>query len=209
MNREAFFKGVARVLFVVSLTAASPGPAGADEFSQGAERFISGLADKAIAALGEKNTSLAEKERRFRSLLNENFAVEAIARWVLGRHWRKATEAQRKEYLALFEDLLVVTYTDRFSRYSGETLEILRTLGNGGKDVVVYSRIVKPTGGDPLKVDWRVRETAGRYRIVDVMVAGISMGQTQRSEFSSVIRRNGGGMEGLLAEIRKRVNKGS
>ncbi len=209
MNREVFFKGVTLFLFIVVVTALSPRPAGADEFSRGAEMFISGLADKAIAALGEKDTPPAEKEKRFRSLLNENFAVKAIARWVLGRHWRKATEAQRNEYLALFEDLLVVTYTDRFSRYSGETLEILRTLGNDGEDAVVYSQIVKPTGEEPLKVAWRVRAGAGRYRVVDVIVAGISMGQTQRSEFSSVIRQNGGDMEGLLAEIRKRVNKGS
>ncbi|HEC14349.1 MAG TPA: ABC transporter substrate-binding protein [Rhodospirillales bacterium] len=209
MSKEIFFRGVAPFLFIVAVTVLSSRPAGADEFSQGAGRFISGLADEAIAALGEKNTPLAEKEKRFRSLLNKNFAVKAIARWVLGRHWRKATKAERKEYLALFEDLLVVTYTDRFSRYSGETLEILRTLGNGGKDAVVYSRIVKPAGDEPLAVDWRVRKREGRYRVVDVIVAGISMGQTQRSEFASVIRRNGGGMEGLLAEIRKRVNRGS
>ena len=43
------------------------------------------------------------------------------------------------------------------------------------------------------------------YKIIDVMVEGVSMGQTQRSEFSSVIRQHGGKVEGLLAELRKRV----
>jgi phospholipid transport system substrate-binding protein len=55
-------------------------------------------------------------------------------------------------------------------------------------------------------VNWRVRLRDGKYKVIDVMVEGISMGQTQRSEFSSVIRKNGGKVKGLLVELRKRLN---
>ncbi|HJO97653.1 MAG TPA: ABC transporter substrate-binding protein [Rhodospirillales bacterium] len=44
----------------------------------------------------------------------------------------------------------------------------------------------------------------GSYLIIDVMVEGVSMGQTQRSEFASVIRRNGGEVKGLIAKLRDR-----
>jgi phospholipid transport system substrate-binding protein len=58
-----------------------------------------------------------------------------------------------------------------------------------------------------VKVDWRLRAREGNYKIIDLMVEGLSMGQTQRSEFASVIRQNGGTVEGLLSELRKKVQQ--
>ena len=57
-------------------------------------------------------------------------------------------------------------------------------------------------GSPPLRVIWRLRARDGGYRIADLMVEGISMGQTQRSEFASVIRLNGGTVEALLEKLR-------
>ncbi len=59
-----------------------------------------------------------------------------------------------------------------------------------------------------MPVDWRARTGGGQYKITDVMVKGVSLRQAQRSEFASVIRESGGKVEGLLAELRKRVQKG-
>jgi len=179
----------------------------AGEIEDHAAKFVDGLADKAINALTVPNISTTERSNRFRVLLNENFAVKTIARWVLGRHWNKATEGQQEEYMRLFEDLLVVTYVDRFAKYSGEQLKISKTQTAGDKDIVVYSDIMRNDGGKPLDVAWRLRTKDGSFKIVDVMVEGVSMGQTQRSEFASVIRQNGGKIEGLLAELRKRIDK--
>ena len=89
----------------------------ADAFADAAQKFIESLADKAIAALTGKDVPRSERVRRFRVLLNEHFAVETIGRWVLGRHWRDASDAERREYLRLFEDLIVKTYVDRFTEY--------------------------------------------------------------------------------------------
>jgi phospholipid transport system substrate-binding protein len=76
------------------------------------------------------------------------------------------------------------------------------------KDVLVYTKIVRPTSDALLKVDWRVRRRGGNLAIVDVIVQGVSMGQTQRSEFASAIRRDGG-LDGFIAELKKRVDKPS
>jgi len=181
-------------------------PALADGHDVKAERFISSLADKAVKALTDLSVPRKERAERFRALLNDHFAVKAIGRWVLGRHWRKASKAEQVEYLKLFEELLVVTYLDRFTKYSGETLSVSTSVLHGKNDIVVSSAIIRPNGEPPLKVDWRVRAKGDSYKIVDVMVEGISMGQTQRSEFSSVIRQKGGVVQGLLEELRKRAN---
>jgi len=183
----------------------APLPVRAENPGDKAEQFISSLASQAIEALTMPEISKHERENRFRVLLADNFAVKTIGRWVLGRHWKKATDAEKTEYLKLFEELLVVTYVDRFSSYSGENLKVVKSLVNNKNDAVVFSELGRQ-GTPPVHVDWRVRtKDKVNFKIIDVLVEGVSMGQTQRSEFSSVIRQNGGHLEGLLAQLRKRV----
>ena len=202
LRRRAIVKGF---VFFAAVVLAGPNAARADDSADGAQRFIESMSDKAIAALAVNDISREERVRRFRLLLHNHFDVDTIGRWVLGRYWPRATKAERAEYLALFEKLIVATYVDRFTKYSGETLSVTKTAAKGDKDMMVFSRIVRPNGDPTVNVNWRVRMTKNGHRIVDVMVEGVSMGQTQRSEFNSVIRRHGGTVEGLLTELRKRA----
>lgn len=193
-------------LVLVLSVAFQPVSAPAENASVKAEEFISGLADQAIQALTTTEISKDDRQKRFRALLNDNFAINTIARWVLGRHWKSATDDEKTEYLKLFEEMLVVTYVDKFSKYSGENLKIVKSLVNDPKDALVFSEIVRE-GTQPVHVDWRVRTSDSMtFKVIDVVVEGVSMGQTQRSEFASVIRQNGGKLEGLLAVLRKRVS---
>ncbi len=173
-----------------------------------AKHFIESLAEKAVNALAVKEISPEERGERFRKILDDNFAVGTIGQWVLGKYWRNATESERKEYLELFKRLMIATYADRFANYSGETLSVLRSVPLEDRDILVSSQIVSPGGGEPISVNWRVREHDGTFKIIDVIVAGVSMGQTQRSEFGSVIRDKGGSVAGLIEELRKRVGSG-
>ena len=168
------------------------------------QRFIEDLIDKAFFELTVKDIPRDERVARFRRLFNRYFDVKTIGRWVLGRYWRSATREERQEFLRLFEGLIVETYVDRFAQYSGETLSITKTETVDGRDSIVFSRVNRPNGGPSARVGWRLRTRGGRHRIVDVMIEGVSMGQAQRSEFASVIRRTGGKVEGLLAELRER-----
>ena len=201
--RSSFFS-----IFIVSVlfSAAVPMAASADHGGQTAQQFIEGLADEAISALTDKDAARESKIDRFRSLLGHNFNVPLIGKWVMGRHWRAANNAEKDEYMDLFEDLIVITYVDRFDQYSGEKINVVNTIMDPGKDAIVYSELVRPDGDGVIRVDWRVRQNGDNYRIVDVYVEGISMGQTQRSEFASVIKQKGGTVEGLLKVLRTKVS---
>lgn len=170
-----------------------------------AQSFIEGLADQAVQALTAEGVSRDERHTRFREMLKANFDVNLIGKWVLGRYWRIATDTEKSEYLKLFEDYIVVTYVERFDQYKGERLHVLKSAADPGKDALVYSEINRPTGGDPIRVDWRVRSNSDVYRIIDVYVEGISMSQTQRKEFASVIRTKGGKISGLIDVLRTKV----
>lgn len=176
----------------------------ADHDGQGPTAFIEGLADEAVKALTDKDTTREERVVRFRSLLNHNFNVPLIGKWVLGRHWRTANPAEKAEYMSLFEDLIVITYVEYFDQYSGEALKVVKTITDPGKDSVIYTHLMRPSG-DAIRVDWRVRQDNESFKIIDVYVEGSSMGQTQRSQFASLIRKNGGKLEGLIKALRSKV----
>ena len=173
--------------------------------SQPPDEFIRALSHTAIGSLSSGSLSDAEREKRFRGLLNENFDVPSIARFVLGLYWPRATEAQRTEYMRLFEDFIVKSYAKRFADYSGENFKTGNVTKVTNTDAVVSSIIRANEAAPPARVDWRVRAEESHYKIVDVMVEGISMSVTHRDEFAAVIRNNGGTVEGLLDALKKKT----
>ena len=200
---------LACLAIVVLATLGHWGRAEADTTLDGARKFIENLASQATISLGDKAITAEERQKRFQSLLVEHFDVPTIGRWVLGKHWRKATPAERQRYMRLFEDMIVNTYADRFLELSEDVFTVTKVMAKGKKDIVVRSKLKRPKHESTTELDWRVRAKDGRFKVVDVMAEGISMGQTQRSEFSSVIRNNGGTIDGLLAELSKRAKDGA
>ena len=175
------------------------GPAGSVVQPGAASQFIRQLSDQAIATLSAPGGSLEGREAQFRSLLSQGFDLSFIGRFVLGRYWRQATPEQRSAYLALFGEYVLKTYSARLGGYAGEGMTILSERPAGTKDVVVSTRILRPSG-PPIEAVWRVRTTGARYRIIDVMVEGVSMVVTQRSEFAAVVQRHG--LQGLIEVLR-------
>lgn len=200
-TRRSLIAAVVAVAGLIGLGAAPQARADA----QAATDLIRGLGAEAVTVLSEKNMDRQQVETRFRDLLYKGFDTQTIGRFVLGRYWNTATPEQQQEYLRLFADMIVGVYANRFSEYSGEELEILGTRAEGDRDTIVESRIIRPYGAEPVNVAWRVRDRDGTPKIIDVIVEGVSMSVTQRSEFASVIQRGGGRIEALLEVLRQRA----
>ncbi len=169
---------------------------------EGAKNFIAGMGERGINFLGNEKMSMEAKKAEFAKLLNDSFDMNTISRFSLGQYWRTATPAQQKEYQKLFNTMVVKVYSNRFSEYKGQKFEVRNARKENDKDAVVSSFIV-PTSGPEVRVDWRVRNKGGSYKVVDIIVEGVSMGQTQRADFSSVNQRGGGNVEALLDHLRK------
>lgn len=168
-----------------------------------AEAFVEKIIDEATTKLGEGVEDDALKAF-FKKVLDRDFDVDKIARFSLGRYWRTASSAQQKEYVSLFRDMVVNVYAQRFGEYNGQTLEVRGARAEGSKDIIVSSVLLGQKGGPDVDVDWRVREGAGgRFKVIDVIVEGVSMALTQRSEFASVIQRGGGDVSVLIAHLQQ------
>ena len=179
----------------------------ANEFNKGAGTFVMALANDAITNLTANALTDLQRQERLRSILKSYFDVNSIGKWVMGRHWRKASAAERIEYLGLFEDLIVNTYAIRFKSYANEKIK-LTGITSRGQTAIVKS-VIERGSQQPVRVDWRVTYPDGQYKIFDIVIEGVSMIQTQRSEFSSVIRRNGGRVSGLIATLKNRSRSAS
>ncbi len=152
-----------------------------------------------------KNRGIAKADRveHFRTMLQANFDIPTIARFVLGRYWNMATPEQQQEYFKEFEEMIVRSYTDRFETYNGETFIITSSRPEGDHDAFVVTEIHRPNG-PPVTVSWRVRQRDSKLGIIDVVVEGVSMSVTQRQEFSSVIQSKGGDIKAFLQALRSK-----
>ena len=175
--------------------------------ANGAEDFIRQMGDRAVATVNAPNLGDSARAKRFGSIFRDAFAVPVIGRFVLGQYWRRATDAERKEYLKLFEDYVVQTYTNRFSGYRGVKFKVGSARAVNDQEQLVPSEIVRPAGQPPVEVQWRVKQGSG-YKVVDVIAEGVSMLISQRDEFASIINRSGGKVSGLIDVLRQRTGHG-
>ena len=182
LSASAFAAGLAVPPLLRAAPAATP------------ETFIMTLTNDALKALNERLTE-AEIEKRFQVLLEKDFDLPRIGRFVLGRYWAGATDVEKQEFGRLFEAYVVRSYSLRFSGYSGETVKVLGSRPQSQENTIVASLLVPPEGGPGTKIDWIVNKKGEEFKIIDVNVEGVSMSMTHRQEFATVIERTGGGAE--------------
>ena len=183
---------------------AAPQPAAATQVDT-AVRHIETLGEAALSTLRQSGVSLAEREQAFGKILRDGFDLPLIARFVLGRYWRKANDDQRRDYLDAFSDYVIKTYASRLGGFKGQSFAVVGTqIAGERKDVFVNTRI-EQNSGPPIEAAWRVREKDGAVKIIDVVVQGVSMAVTQREEFASVTRQSG--VEGLVQVLRAQTER--
>lgn len=192
-----FVFAILAAMLAPSANAAAPG--------EEAEAFLQELAVSGIAMLENREYTSEQRELEFRGIIRKGFALEAIGKFVVGRYWRDMSPDQQKEYLELFSEWLLKAYANRLGGYSGQTLEIVKSMETGSryKDVIVSTRVNRASGQPAIIADWRVRKFGDEYKIIDVSVEGASMVGTQRKEFESVIQKVG--VDGLIDNLRNRL----
>jgi len=203
MDRPLQFMAAVFVLLIFAAYAVSP--ARASTRAADAEAFLHDLSVNGIAMLEESSYTDAEREAEFRRLVRKGFALDAIGQFVAGRHWRSMSNDQRADFQELFSEWMLTSYARRLGGYSGQTMKIVDSveLDNRNGDVVVRTQVMHPDGRMPIAAAWRIRKLDGEFKIIDVIVEGVSMATAQRAEYDAMIRKLG--VEGLLDKLRSRL----
>jgi phospholipid transport system substrate-binding protein len=169
---------------------------------ESARAFITQLGKETVAVLQQKDAP-PQKAAKVEDILRRGFDFPTIGRFVLGRYWNSATPQQRDEYIKVFTDFVAKSYSRRLAEeaaVSGFNINSIRDLGEG--DFLVQTAITRPSAA-PLNYEWRVRDGSGGTKIVDVVVEGVSLLVTQRSDFTAVASQNG--VDGLIASLREKA----
>jgi phospholipid transport system substrate-binding protein len=191
------------VLIAGAFAPAIPAGAGGDPAT-----FINNLSNQIHVLV--RSTSPEQKLAGFRELFREDFDVPGLGRFVLGRFWRILNSSEQQEFLGLFENYVVHTYSDRLSEYDSDG-GVLRVTGSrpDPDGAIVSSEIMRGSGrgqgGQPIKVDWRLTASNGTYKISDIAIDGLSMAANGRSELEGVVERNGGQARAILAVMRQQI----
>ena len=203
MTHSKALKVLFALSFALNLTVSGAAQASEPASPQGAAEYIDMLSGR-IAAIGAlKNENLTETEGAvLRDLIRVGFDLDVTSQFVLGKFWGRAKAEQRSEFKDLFAKYLVNTYASHFKRYRIGTLTVIASNRIAGGDFLVQTNIDRAT--DTANVVWRVRAWDSEYRIIDILIDGISLALTHRSEFASVIQR--GDLEKLLQILRKRAS---
>ena len=176
--------------------------------SEDAAAFVERLGADATATLADQQLTSLERRETMRSLLLSRFDVAMISRIVLGRHWQSATDQEKADFNSLFGDFVVATYGRHLDNYAGEALKVGRAVDKGKRGTLVKSQILRPTG-NPISLNWRLRRVGEEWRVVDLIVEGVSLALTHRAEADSVIRNDNGRIAALLDRMRSLIAKTS
>ena len=154
---------------------------------------------KVIVILKDAELPTAERRRRIEALAFEVFDFDTMSRLVLARNWKKFDAQQRRDFIAEFKIHLSRNYGSRLDRYRQTDVVITSSRIEPQNDVTVHSRVV---GGefDGVKLDYRLRQRDGEWKVIDVVIEGVSLVANFRSQFREVVGQRG--PEALLEQMR-------
>lgn len=193
------------LMLVAALATLSPAWSKASkEQEEAALTFVEEISNRAFDALRDASLEGDERRMRFRELLLDGVAIDYVAPLLLGRFYRSAEDEQIAEYKRIFPDYIISFYTDQLLKIGDEELRMVGTQPVGRSDVYVRTELLRPIGGSPISADWRVKYTKdGSPKIIDLKVEGISIAETKRDEFASLISSRG--FDAFLEEIRSQA----
>ena len=154
---------------------------------------------------GACGLDIKARYQRIVSELDETFDLAFMARIAIGKAWQTLSQEQRSTYSEISRRLSAVNYADNFSGYGGQHFETLGEEPAARGTILVKTEFVQPKD-DNVRFDYRLRETEGRWRIIDVTLDGkVSQLALRRADHSSVIERQG--FETLIAALEEKIAK--
>jgi len=133
------------------------------------------------------------------------FDMSKMTRLAVGKNWRQATQDQQKQLIKEFQTLLVRSYSAAYSAYRHVKVDVKPLKAIDGEDVTVKTQILLPGGAPPVAVDYAMNATPDGWKVYNVVVEGVSLVTTYRTEFGVQIEQ--GGIDGLIRNLQERNSK--
>ena len=133
--------------------------------------------------------------------LSPHFDFDIITRQTLGKHWRKANDAERLEVQTLFRGLLEKTYANALAKFTDENVSVDEVEEAKGGSIVVP--LIIESKGKKISLEYLLKEFDGKWAIIDVKIENVSLLGNYRRQFNSIIRKDG--IEGLVELLKSKA----
>lgn len=189
---------------ILCLFSVAPLSVNADDKSD-ANAFVTGIGKQALAIITDKGKSREEQNVELQDLFINNVDIDWIGRFVVGRYWRTASDAQKNQYMTNYKAFIVSHYTSNFAEFTNANFLVTRVIEDGHGGDLVTMRIKRPKAEDVV-VDYTIRKGSdNNLKVYDITIEGVSMITTQRSDFTSYISQNG--LDALISQLAERAKQ--
>lgn len=159
-----------------------------------------------LLAVMKKGKALGFKGRykQLEVTIIKHHDLTKIARIVLGKNWRNLSDKQKLILSDVFIRLSVASYAFNFKDFSGESFVYLSedTTARGG---VIIHTMLKFSDGEKVKLDYYMLKKKGdNWRIINIIANGVSDLALKRSEYTSIMKREG--FDALITKINEKIN---
>lgn len=165
--------------------------------------FVQILGDQIIDVAKDKSLSDFQRKQKIINLIDKSTDSKWIARFVLGKNHKTANEEQKKQFMSMYREFMINTYGPKFNSYDGKKFTV-NSVEKQSNFYLVKSEFVPKNSDVVIFFDFRVKENEGNFSIVDFIAEGVSLIETQRSEFNSSINEEG--MDKFLENLKKRID---
>jgi phospholipid transport system substrate-binding protein len=165
--------------------------------------FVQILGDQIIDVAKDKSLSDFQRKQKIINLIDKSTDSKWIARFVLGKNHKTANEEQKKQFMSMYREFMINTYGPKFNSYDGKKFTV-NSVEKQSNFYLVKSEFVPKNSDVVIFFDFRVKENEGSFSIVDFIAEGVSLIETQRSEFNSSINEEG--MDKFLENLKKRID---
>lgn len=150
-----------------------------------------------------KKLSYSGRYDKLKDPVNKSHDLRKIARIVVGKEWEKLTEPQQEQLVEVFNRLSIASYAHNFKDFDGEafTFDTEEETSLGG--VVIHTHLTIPDD-KPVKFDYMLKENDGSWRIINIIANGVSDLALKRSEYTSILQREG--FDALIAKINEKID---
>ncbi len=195
-------------LLVLLLTALQislpPGPAAAGDSDKAeAEKVIQTL-DNTLLMVMKDAEKLGYRGRYeiLEPVVEKTFDFESITRYSVGRLWKTFDDGQKSELTKKFTTLSIATYAARFDGYSGEKFRLVSSKPLKRGRYLVRTELVKPDG-EIIHMDYVLKKKKGSWRVINVVVNGVSDLSLKRAQYTYVLRKKN--YKGLIRKLDKKI----
>ncbi|MDD7568950.1 MAG: phospholipid-binding protein MlaC [[Actinobacillus] rossii] len=164
-------------------------------------------AEKLFADIKANQSTIKSDPNQLRSIVRKDLMpyvhVNYAGSLVLGTYFKSTTPEQREKFFAAFDKFIEQAYAQALTMYTNQDIQIQKEQLNGASQASVLVKLLQSNGQAPLNLNfqWRKNSKTGNWQVYDMTAEGVSMVETKKQEWSSILRKDG--IDALTTQVEK------